>query len=54
MFPARWQCPVGGLALSIGPGFSVEGGHAHFLVRFGVGWDFELPGGTDPGSGSEL
>jgi hypothetical protein len=37
--------PVGGLALSIGPGFSVEDGHAHFLVRFGVGWDFELPAG---------
>ena len=37
--------PVGGLAFSIGPGFSVEDGHAHFLVRFGVGWDFELPAG---------
>ena len=37
--------PVGGLAFSIGPGFSVENGHAHFLVRFGVGWDFELPAG---------
>ncbi len=37
--------PVGGLALSIGPGFSVEEGQAHFLVRFGVGWDFELPAG---------
>jgi hypothetical protein len=37
--------PVGGLALSVGPGFSVEEGHTHFLVRFGVGWDFELPAG---------
>ena len=37
--------PVGGLALSIGPGFSVDEGHTHFLVRFGVGWDFELPAG---------
>ncbi len=34
--------PVGGLGLSIGPGFSIEDGHAHFLVRFGIGWDFEL------------
>ena len=34
--------PVGGLALSIGPGFSVEEGHAAFLVRFGAGWAFEL------------
>ncbi len=37
--------PVGGLALSVGPGFSIEDGHAHLLVRFGVGWDFELPAG---------
>ncbi len=37
--------PVGGLVLSIGPGFSVEEGHSHFLVRFGAGWDFELPAG---------
>jgi hypothetical protein len=43
-FPVFFH-PVGELALSIGPGFSVDEGHGHFLVRFGAAWDFELPAG---------
>ncbi|MEO1129070.1 MAG: hypothetical protein AAFX05_05090 [Planctomycetota bacterium] len=34
--------PVHELVLSVGPGFAVEDGHAHFLIRLGIGWEFEV------------
>ena len=36
---------LGDLAVSFAPGVALEDGDAHFLFRFGVGWEFELPEG---------
>lgn len=47
--PTLFVHPVGDLAVSISPGVAFEDGHTHALIRFGIGWEFELSHGWSIG-----
>ena len=40
--PSLFLHPYRGLSLMVSPGVQVEDSETHFIVRAGVGWDFEL------------